>query len=410
MKACNHTIVSGFLLALVVLTVPGWSHAAINGFQFNGIEGVGTGCALDARIGKSIGATEHVINIEDCADYASCSVKIMWSLANQPAADAVYVVKVSNPGGTCSDTDLTTLGDSCMPTLAVEEAEISTHTNMSFSIPYEYLTGGNCGAGTERATKVYIIVKELGQVAAETIAFTVDLDAPAAPELGETTEGDSSLTVTWTDPANEGETDLKYHVYWAKESFSNDNKAAIAKRESAVTGRSYQVKGLDNDTEYWFGVTAVDENDNEGPLSAVSSAMPIEVLDFFEAYKAGPEVGREDGGFCFIATAAFGSYLAPDVWMLRRFRDEALMTTAPGRAFVRFYYAVSPPLAERIAASESARAVVRAGLTPVIAVARAALAAPAGWAGRVLVGLAGLWVLAVAVTAVVVVRGSRRRS
>ena len=333
-----------------------------------------------------------------------------WSLATQPAADAVYVVKVSNPGGTCSDTDLTTLGDSCMPTLAVEETDLTTYTNMSFSIPYEYLTGGNCGAGTQHATKVYIIVKELGAVAAETISFLVDLKAPAAPELGETTEGDSSLTIAWTDPANEGETDIKYHVYWAKESFSDGNKSAIAKRESAVTGRSYQVKGLDNEVEYWFGVTAVDENDNEGPLSAVSSAMPIEVLDFFEAYKAGPEVGREDGGFCFIATAAFGSYMAPDVWMLRRFRDEALMTTAPGRAFVRFYYAVSPPVAARIAASESARAVVRAGLKPVIAVARAVLAAPAGWAGRVLVGLAGLWVLTLSVTAIVVVRGSRRRS
>ncbi len=410
MKACTHIVTLGFLLALVTLTVPASSFAAINGFQFNGIEGAGTDCALDARIGKSIGAATHVINIEDCAKYASCSVKIMWSLSTQPAADAVYVVKISKPGGTCSDSDLTTLGDSCMPTLAMEETEISTYTNMSFTIPYEYLTGGNCNAGTEHATKAYIVVKELGAVASQTVSFTVDLKAPAAPELGETTEGDSSLTVSWTDSANGGDTDLKYHVYWAKESFSDGNKSAIAKRESAVTGRSYQVKGLDNEVEYWFGVTAVDLNDNEGPLSAVSSAMPIEVLDFFEAYRAGPEVGREDGGFCFIATAAFGSYMAPDVWMLRRFRDEALMTTAPGRAFVRLYYAVSPPLAEGIAASEWARAVVRVGLKPLVGLARFTLAAPVGWAGRVLIGLGVLWALAVVVTATVVVRGSRRRS
>ena len=410
MKACQHISVFGVLAVLGALLVPGSSLGAINGFQFNGIEGIGDGCALDARIGKTIGATDHVINLDDCDRYKGCQVKISWSLASQPAADAVYVVKTSKPGGTCSDTDLTTLGDSCLSTLTVDETEIATYANMSFTVLYDDLTGGNCALGTDQSTKVYIIIKELGAVAAETIPFRVDLKVPASPELGEVTEGDANLTVSWTDPGNEGETGLKYHVYWANESFDNATKSTIAKRESAVTGRSYQVKGLENNVEYWYGVTAVDTNDNEGPLSAVSSAMPIEVLDFFEAYKAGPEVGREEGGFCFVATAAFGSYMAPDVWTLRRFRDEVLMTTPPGRAFVRLYYAISPPLAARIAGSEVARAGTRAALQPVIAIARAALAVPGPWAGRLLAGLGIAWAVAVAVTATVVVRGSRRRS
>lgn len=52
------------------------------------------------------------------------------------------------------------------------------------------------------------------------------------------------------------------------------------------------------------------------------------------------------GGGCYIATAAYGSYNVPEVVTLRRFRDEILLKHWLGRAFVKFYYAVSPTLAE----------------------------------------------------------------
>lgn len=45
---------------------------------------------------------------------------------------------------------------------------------------------------------------------------------------------------------------------------------------------------------------------------------------------------------CYVATAVYGSYDCPEVWVLRRWRDRALAATPYGRAFIRFYYAVSP--------------------------------------------------------------------
>jgi hypothetical protein len=51
---------------------------------------------------------------------------------------------------------------------------------------------------------------------------------------------------------------------------------------------------------------------------------------------------------CFIATATYGSPLAPEVLVFRRFRDDILLTSKAGTAFVKFYYLVSPPLARLI--------------------------------------------------------------
>ena len=69
---------------------------------------------------------------------------------------------------------------------------------------------------------------------------------------------------------------------------------------------------------------------------------------------------------CFIATAAFGSSMAPDVVLLRQFRDNWLLTNAPGRAFVSFYYEFSPPMADYIAKHEGLRTAARVALTPLV--------------------------------------------
>jgi len=78
----------------------------------------------------------------------------------------------------------------------------------------------------------------------------------------------------------------------------------------------------------------------------------------------------EEGGGCLIATAAYGSELAPQVQMLREIRDNQLMNTESGSAFMtsfnELYYTFSPTIADMERESPVFKEIVKAGLTPMI--------------------------------------------
>lgn len=73
-----------------------------------------------------------------------------------------------------------------------------------------------------------------------------------------------------------------------------------------------------------------------------------------------PAKKKKEG--CYIATAVYGSYDAPEVLVLRRFRDETLKRTMLGRGFIRTYYALSPALAQKLRTAARLNALVRKGL------------------------------------------------
>ena len=57
-----------------------------------------------------------------------------------------------------------------------------------------------------------------------------------------------------------------------------------------------------------------------------------------------PKNVQVQSGGCYVATAVYGSYDCPEVWTLRRYRDNTLAEHWCGRAFICVYYAVSPTL------------------------------------------------------------------
>ncbi len=82
------------------------------------------------------------------------------------------------------------------------------------------------------------------------------------------------------------------------------------------------------------------------------------------------DVCVEDRGGCLIATAAYGSELAPQIQLLREVRDGTLYSTASGAAFMtgfnQLYYLFSPTIADWERESPAFKEVVRTAITPMI--------------------------------------------
>jgi hypothetical protein len=157
---------------------------------------------------------------------------------------------------------------------------------------------------------------------------------------------------------------------------------------------SFTIGGLENNKTYRFRLVAVDDYGNAASSPTITG-VPQPAEDLFQRYVAS---GGKASGFCFIATAAFGSYDSGWVKVLRDFRDEWLLPTPEGRAFVDWYYARGPEAAAYIAERPALRILVRMALIPVVAVAAIFVYTTATQKA-----------LALALLALVLIRRARRR-
>lgn len=80
-----------------------------------------------------------------------------------------------------------------------------------------------------------------------------------------------------------------------------------------------------------------------------------------------------DNPGCFIATAAYGTAMEPDVRYLRAFRDQHLLTNTAGKWFVKKYYRYSPPVADYLREHETMRSVTRHLLKPLVWLSRSSV-------------------------------------
>ena len=86
--------------------------------------------------------------------------------------------------------------------------------------------------------------------------------------------------------------------------------------------------------------------------------------------KLSEELSTEENGGCLIATATFGSELAPQVQQLRELRDNTILTTETGTAFMsgfnQLYYSFSPTIADLERESTLFKEIVKLTITPLL--------------------------------------------
>jgi hypothetical protein len=160
----------------------------------------------------------------------------------------------------------------------------------------------------------------------------------------------ANLKLAW-DPSPDTSV-AGYRLYYGTSGGSYTNIVDAGNRTD------YNVTGLNAGTTYYFAATAYTGTGDESTFSNET---------FYTTSGSAPSSsGSSSGSGCFIATAAYGSGLAPEVAALREFRDRYLLTNRAGQAFVDWYYAASPPVAAFIAEHDSLKTAVRMGLTPVV--------------------------------------------
>ena len=82
------------------------------------------------------------------------------------------------------------------------------------------------------------------------------------------------------------------------------------------------------------------------------------------------DVTEENGGGCLIATATFGSEMAPQVQFLREIRDNTVLQTESGTSFMtgfnQLYYSFSPAIADYERENPAFKETVKLALTPLL--------------------------------------------
>jgi len=103
------------------------------------------------------------------------------------------------------------------------------------------------------------------------------------------------------------------------------------------------------------------EDKETPPTSVIQDTPDVEEKD---------GITDSEGGGCLIATAAFGSEMAPQVQFLREIRDNTVLQTHSGTSFMtgfnQFYYSFSPIIADYQRESPVFKEAIKITLTPLL--------------------------------------------
>ena len=114
----------------------------------------------------------------------------------------------------------------------------------------------------------------------------------------------------------------------------------------------------------------VNETNRSSVISIEFSGQGKHTLDISATKYLGVELEKSKGGGCLIATAAFGSEIAPQVQQLRELRDNTILQTQSGTNFVagfnQFYYLFSPAVADYERENPIFKEAVKLALIPLL--------------------------------------------
>ena len=268
--------------------------------------------------------------------------------------------------------------DSDYISVAVRTTQLGIH---QASIAGDDIPGYRAFVSPMHKTEDYINIKAVALSGRNLVAISESIDVDAC--VGERTyhTPDDSTTTTIKQPVPKQE----------------DDKDRLADFVDPKKNPQYYIDRYNNEIEYreWFdenypGITIYEAVGLPVPDPTLEPAVEQEpAVDPEPAMKQEPEPicdpraelvdgfcipvtprPEENGGGCLIATAAYGTELAPQVQLLREIRDNTVLQTQSGSAFMdsfnSFYYSFSPSIADLERQNPVFREAVKMAVTPLI--------------------------------------------
>jgi len=288
-------------------------------------------------------------------------------------------------------------------------ATTETLDNISFSLATNAPAGANIGSGSgsfmwtptssQIGTHTFDIIARSGSLQdTESVTIIVNerIDAKPEPPTNEPKEPKELGIAAFVDPTKDPQSYVdRYnnepaYKKWFDENYSEydsiyqavgvKEKLGIAAFVDPTKDPQSYVDRYNNEPAYkkWF-----DENFSE--YDSIYEAVGLDEEPEPEVVE--PKVGncgegtklvdgvctaipQPKGGGCLIATAAYGSEMAPQVQFLREIRDNKVMSTESGTSFMsgfnQFYYSFSPVIADYERENPLFKEAVKIGLTPML--------------------------------------------
>jgi hypothetical protein len=181
-------------------------------------------------------------------------------------------------------------------------------------------------------------------------------------------QGATSVTLQFSNADSNGSPVARYDVRYLPGPTLTDaqlRSAVVAPQVppgSPGSIASVVLRPLKPQTQYTVAVTAFDFCNQASPTTTFTFTTPAMTFTQLSG--------------CFVATAAYGSAMAPDVAAMRKVRDRLRPASTMFAVATDLYYRSGPAAAEVLKRSDTARALVRRLLGPVGAASQAAAALP----------------------------------
>lgn len=277
------------------------------------------------------------INIADCLDLVEQNpeVTLQWTFGTSPPNNTKFAIKLQPPGSTCSFAS-TTVDSDQEGCILLEASDDLNGTTVGREITLQALLGISdpqaCFGNDDDEYIVGIIYTnpsdttpgdDANDFVNSQISVDLNLSRPIAPTIDSVAAGENSISVEWSLPSTDNETD-DYLVYYGEgEIIAGEfpEESSGLRSQSSLSESVTITDGVSVDKTYNVSVVMLDSDGNRSVFSNVEQAVTTPTRDFYEQYLAAG--GVEQGGQCSSARVPDAGMLGAAaifglLWTLRR--------------------------------------------------------------------------------------------